>query len=170
MFSGKNISRCGRSKTKQGEMKSFPRPLVMVTLGNKDLIDWRVTVYQMGSHYLTFWPQYNLDSFFLQVFRKMFYEKDFFKRPNFGKNYCYQVLKKICKAANISGTDLLTYLTPRSLRASMTFLLIEAGHSNRNIVLRTGHGTVTTLTTTYHNLQGKEGEIQEESIFDGCCN
>ena len=80
----------------------------------------------------------------------------FLKKTPIGKNSFSVIVKDMCKSSNISGSGVLSFMTMHGLRATMTSLLIEAGHGDSSIVLRTGNSSVDTLKR-YHNLHGAEG-------------
>lgn len=86
------------------------------------------------------------------------------RRQHLGKNSFTRLINEICTTANFRGNVVHDYMTTHGLRATMTSLLIEAGHNYSIIVLRTGLSSTDTLTR-YHNLQGNEGFRQQISLF-----
>lgn len=59
----------------------------------------------------------------------------------------------------MGGSGLNDYMTKHGIRASMTSLVVEAGHADISIILRSDHLNTTTIAR-YHNLCEAEG-LQE---------
>ena len=57
----------------------------------------------------------------------------------------------MCSAEGVTGDGLQGHMRNAGLRTSMINRLIETGHTDSSIVLRSGHASVDTLTR-YHNL------------------
>ncbi len=57
-------------------------------------------------------------------------------------------------------------MTTHGLRCTMAFLVLEAGHSDVPVSMRTGHRDLNSLKN-YQNLFRSEGKKQHKSIFDG---
>lgn len=157
-------SRTGGSKTKKGGIKFISRAPVQVPLFDVDLLDGRLNFFKMFEHLLSIRPDCASDRMFLQVNRGRTKPEEFFKRQNLGRGFFERSVKTICNEAGVQGSGLNDYMTNHGLRSSMTSLLIDAGHTDSSIILRTGHSSATTLAR-YHNLRGSEGLRQQHSLF-----
>lgn len=90
--------------------------------------------------------------------------KSLFKPQKLVKGFSDQSVKHICHEAGVTGPGMNNYLRDHVFRALMTSLLIDAGHTDSSITLWTSH-TNTTALVRYHNLFGKDGLRQQNSLF-----
>ena len=91
---------------------------------------------------------------------------NFFKNQHLGRNTFSKIVKDVCASNGISGTGSKKGMTTHGLRGTVTTLLVEAGHSDSAIAMRTGHRDPRSLKN-YQNIQGWEGERQQCDILDG---
>lgn len=76
---------------------------------------------------------------FLQINCNRLRPEQIFKRQNLGKSFFERAVKTMCIEACVKGSGLNSYLTNHGLRGSMITYLVEAGHTECSIILRTGH-------------------------------
>lgn len=95
--------------------------------------------------------------------------EEFFKRKHLGRDVFDWAVKTISNEAGASGSGLNDHMTNHGLHASMTSLMVEAGHADRSIILRTGLSNKTKLAR-YHNLHVREELRQKESLFKSINN
>lgn len=72
----------------------------------------------------------------------------------------------MCREVGISGTGVKEGMSTHGIRGTVTTLLVEAGHLDSAILLRTGHRNRQSLKH-YQNLQGLEGMRQQNDILGG---
>lgn len=62
----------------------------------------------------------------------------------------------MCEGAEIRGSGFQKYMIAHGLKATMTTLLIEAGHGGASVVLRMDYSDINTLSR-YRIVQGIKG-------------
>ena len=77
-----------------------------------------------------------------------------------------EIISHYCRQKGITGSGYIDGVSTHSLRESVTSLLIEYGVADSANTMRTGHRQIDSLRH-YQNLREKEGQIQQNIIFDG---
>lgn len=166
IFTKRIGSRSEGSKTKQGGIKFIAYEPVHMPLFDVTLVGGRVNLYQMYKKILEIRPQTESKRLFLQIKRGSMKPYEFFKKQNLGKGFFDRAMKTMCLEAGFTGSGHNEYCTNHGSRGTMITFLVEAGHPDCSIILRSGHADATTVTR-YHNLRGAEGLRQQISILEG---
>ena len=106
------------------------------------------------------------DIFFLDYKASGATMSNFFKNQHLGRDTFSKIEKDMCASNGIFGTGSKKGMTTHGLPGTVTTLLVETGHSDSAIAMRTGHRDPKFLKN-YQNIQGWEGERQQCEILDG---
>ena len=162
-------SKEGASKTKKGGLRAITQKAVKIFIWNRLLLDGTLNVYKDIHEYLTIRKQMKIDGkngdrFFLQANSKGTHKSNFFRKQVIGKNSFRKIVPNLCAKVGITGTGVNDCVTTHGLRGTMITLLLEAGHADTTIMLRSGHSQVQSVLN-YTNLQGNEGLQQQMDMF-----
>ena len=137
-----------------------------VTVWNRSSLGGLLNVYRDIDEYLKIREDMGLESdqFFLGYNAKGTELSSYFKKQHLGRNSFSKIVKTVCASLGISGTGVKHGMTTHGLKGTVTTLLVEAGHSDSSIAMRTGHRDPRSLKN-YQNLQGRGGEKQQEDIL-----
>lgn len=80
------------------------------------------------------------------------------------ENIFDKMVIKICEEVGVKGSGLQDHMTNHGLRASMISALIDSGHYDASIFLRTGNTRLDDLER-YHNIQSVEGSLQQFGVL-----
>ena len=159
-------SRSGASKTRTGGWKDASVKPLEVTVWNSSSLGGLLNVYRDIDDYLKIREDMGLESdrFLLGYNAKGTEFSSYFEKQHLGRNSFSKIVKTVCASLGISGTGVKHGMTTHGLRGTVTTLLVEAGHSDSSIAMRTGHCDPRSLKN-YQNLQGRGGEKRQEDIL-----
>ena len=137
-----------------------------VTVWNRSSLGGLLNVYRDIDEYLKIREDIGLESdrFILGYNAKGTGLSSYFKKQHLGRNSFSKIVKTVCASLGSSGTGVKPGMTTHGLRCTVTTLLVEAGHSDSSIAMRTGHDDPCSLRN-YQNLQGRGREKQQEGIL-----
>ena len=76
-----------------------------------------------------------------------------------------KVVKKVCEEEGIAGSGVKSWVTSHGLRGTVATLLVQSGHADSSVAMRTGHRDPRSLKS-YQNLRGMEGLQQQRDLVD----
>lgn len=115
-------------------MKYISREPVQIPLFNVDLLDVRLKFYKLHKNLLSIGPDCDSQRLFLQINRNLTKPEEFFRRQNLCMRCFDRAVKTICNEAGLSGSGFNDYMKNHRLHASMTSLLVEAGHADSTVI------------------------------------
>lgn len=123
IYRERNGSITAGSRTRNCGIKYIIREPVQILLFDLDLLDGRLKFYKFYEHLGSIIPECDSNGLFPQI--------------NCNRTKPEEPL--------VTGSGLNDYMTNHGLRSSMTTLLVEVGHSDSSIIIRTGYSNATTF-------------------------
>ena len=161
-------SRSGSSKTSAGGWKFAGEKPVETFVWDRPALGGILNVFEDIDDYMSVRVNMSVgsDRFFLGYKASGVTMSNFFKNQHLVRNTFSKLVRDVCASNGISGTGSKKGMTTHGLRGTVTTLLVEAGHSDSAIAMRTGHRDPKSLKK-YQNIQGWEGKRQQSDILDG---
>jgi len=103
------------------------------------------------------------ERFFLGANLKWKSFSQFFSRQHLGKSTFRAIFRRVCEAESIEGCRSKPFASTHGLRGTCPTLLLQAGHSDSSVALRTGHRDMRYLKS-YPNLQVSWGSSNNKGF------
>lgn len=159
-------SRNGSSQNTQSGLRAVGDKPVQIKTFAEDSIDGILNFYKDIDDYMLIREYNKCDSprFILAYNPRAKKTMEFFKNQNLGRNIFSRIVADACSNESITGVGCKDAMTTHGLIATVTTTLIEQGHSDASITMRTGHRCVESLKSC-SNLNGAIGRLQQRAIF-----